>query len=308
MKFHAAIYGAALAYYGKPPGYPRTFSLKTFTGREGRPITPPCRCHAPTASRQGYAVWVQANECAPDAPIKKLGDAAITAVSSLTTDWEYPPEPRRALDMGRDFASALVDLGLAEPGQPVEDSGAGPHVTIPIPAIITAEHGGGKQTSDAVARVVERHMLPLFTELAERHGLTGLVDLGAYDIGRIFSLPGTWRPGNSKPNEAEYLRCGYLRRWLPPYDNIPPVRRECARLADLIIQAASELQAEAAERAASHLPVGISTGGRPGDDYNRRTGARDVARLLTCHGWQITEDQHADKIVLSPPPSGRSRQ
>jgi hypothetical protein len=300
IRFDANMYHDSLAFYGKALDYPRTFSLKTFIGREGTPVTAPCRCHAPTASREGLAVWVQANETEPTYPIKKPGNADITVVRTITTDCELPADPRRALAVGVEFAQALVDNGLAEHGQPVEDSGAGPHICVPIMPIVTAEHGGGVIVNDAVERVVDERFLPLFTAIAARHGLGDMV-LGSYDIARVLSVPGTFRPPHNKPDDAAYLAHGYLRCWLPPYDRTPPQRRESAFLAQLIIEAVAAIRAEHARREQYEPPIGQSTGGRPGDAFNSTTGAREVARLLVAHGWRIDDDRDADRIVLSRP-------
>ncbi len=174
MRFHPHLYAAALGYYNKSPNYPRTFSLATFIGKDGTPVTTLCHCHAPSASRQGRAVWVQVNETADNFPIRKPGNGDITTVRTVTLDWEYPPDPPRAHTLARDLVQALADLGLAYADHPIEDSGAGPHIALPIPAISATEHGGGVLINSAVERVVQTHVLPLFTELAERHALTGL--------------------------------------------------------------------------------------------------------------------------------------
>jgi hypothetical protein len=129
------------------------------------------------------------------------------------------------------------------------------------------------------------------------------VEIGAYDIARVLSVPGTWRPPHNKPNDAPYLHDGFLRRWLPPYHSTRPERREVERLAVLIVEAAA-LRAEQVARTSYRLPTGLSAGGRPGDAYNAAMSGHDVARLLTCHGWTIEDDTHADKIVLSRPGKG----
>jgi hypothetical protein len=305
LRFDARMYQAALAYCGLPADWPRTFTLRTFVPRgSSTPITAPCKTNVMLASCAGLAVWTQINDCDPDAPIRKPKNTAITVLRNVSLDWEFPQQPRRALDLGLDLADALGEAGLALPGQPVDDSGAGPHLILPITPVVTADHGGGALVNDAVERLVKAHILPLFLKLAQRHGLDGQVELGAYDISRVISLAGCWRPGHNKPDDAPFLHDGYLRRWLPPYvDGRYPVRRESARLSALIVEAACALRAERAERAAPGAyrpPPGQAGAESVIDAYNRQVTAGDLATMLEAHGWQIL-DERADRITLTRP-------
>jgi hypothetical protein len=301
----AGMYQAALAYCALPPDYPRTFALRTFMPQGGStPVTGLCRTPVALAARQGLACWTQVNDCDPATPIRKLPNSSITVQKTLTLDWEYPPRPDRALALAQDLALALIEEGLALPGQAVDDSGAGAHLLLPHTPIVTAEHGGGDLVNRAVARVVETHILPRFLQLAERHGLAGQVELGSYDIARIISLAGTWRPPHNKPDDAPFLDDGFLRRWLPPYvDGRYPVRQESKRLSALIVEAAAALRAEQAARPTPgryRPPPGRSSDESVVDAYNGTMSARDVASLLEAHGWHVVAER-AEKIIMRRP-------
>ena len=292
--FDAAMYAASLAYYGKPPDYPRVFTPGMNSTLP--PATPPRDCV------RGQAVWLQANETAPNFVVRKPGTGNITTVTNITLDFEHPQEPGRVHRLARAYVARLIARGLVPEGQPIEDSGAGAHIVIPIPAIICAEHGGSEVVNDAVASVVAEYFAPLFAELAAAEGLPDL-ELDAYDIARVISVPGTWRPGGKKPGEAPHLLDGYLRQWLPPHDARLPVRRESQHLRALIIEATGQVEAEVTTILAETRKEAMSPPGtdeRPGDHYNRTATARDVAALLCENGWGI-EHEGADRIVLHRP-------
>jgi hypothetical protein len=228
IHFDKEMYSAALAYYGLPQDYNRIFA-KLGEGLEA--VT------AQQAANTNRACWLQVNETAADFPIKKPSRADITTVRNIQLDFEYPPEPQRCHAVGVELVFALASKGyISQEGQPiVEDSGAGCHIVLPIAPLETNEHGGGEAVNEAVAGVVRRYFEPEFNRIARRYHLDKAVKLEAFDISRIFSVPGTWRPGNSKPNEADYLRTGYMRRWLPPYiGQTYPMRHESRVLTDLV--------------------------------------------------------------------------
>jgi hypothetical protein len=228
LRFDVGMYSAALAYYGLPQDYHRIFA-KLGEGLEA--VT------AQQAANTNRACWLQVNETAADFPIKKPSRADITTVRNIQLDFEYPPEPQRCHAVGVELVFALASQGyISQEGQPiVEDSGAGCHIVLPIAPLETNEHGGGEAVNEAVASVVRRYFEPEFNRIARRYHLDKAVKLEAFDISRIFSVPGTWRPGNSKPNEADYLRAGYMRRWLPPYiGQTYPTRHESQVLTDLV--------------------------------------------------------------------------
>ena len=234
---NTALYHAALTYYGLAAGHARVFAK----GHDGYLRL----CTATDAARHNLPAWVQVNEPTAGYPLKKAANADIAVVRTITLDAEYTPEPHRAHAIGLDLAHGLEQAGLVAPGLAVEDSGAGFHLVLPIAPIRTADYGGGDIINAAVALVVATDIKPLFLQAAERLGLASHIKLDAFDISRIFSVPGMWRPGGLKPDEAAYLRDGYIRRWLPPYtaDN-PPKRRESHELARRIVAATRLVQAE----------------------------------------------------------------
>lgn len=292
-KFDPRVFAGALAYYGKPEKYARVFTL----GHDGfRPANPA------VDSAQSLPVWLQANETARELTLKKPSNAEIVAVRNITLDFEYLPEPGRVHALARAYVARLHELGLVEDGQPVDDSGAGAHVTIPFAHILCADHGGPAVINDAVARVVHDYYEPPFVELATAAGLTG-VELEAYDISRVISTPGTWRPGGTKTGEAAYLAAGYLRRYLIPDDGSLPERRESKTVRQFIIDAAAAIQAEtdsllATARHEAAIPSDRPE--RPGEHFNRTASMQQVAQLLQRYGWTI---DHAgrDRTTLTRP-------
>jgi len=236
-RFDPALYHAALAYYSLPAD-----TRRVFVKVDARTLA--CGTAA-DAARRNLAAWVQVNEPAAGYPLKKAANQDIAVVGTITLDAEYASEPHRAHAVGLDLAHDMEEAGLAAPGLAVEDSGAGFHIVLPITPIRTADYGGGDSVNAAVALVVATDIKPRFAQAAERHGLGSHIKLDAFDISRIFSVPGMWRPGGLKPDEAAYLRDGYVRRWLPPYtaDN-PPERRESHELARRIVAATRLVQAE----------------------------------------------------------------
>ncbi len=262
-KFDYNMFRASLAYYGKPDNYTHTFKLLHLTDREtkqplykdnGEPLTALVGCNPARESRNGNAVWVQVNESRPEVAFKtdehgnsyspprprRAHNEDIAKIANITLDAEYPPEPERALRIGIALAAYLVEQGLAEPGLPVENSGAGPHIGLPLPAIeITRETA--KLWNEAVRAVVKQYILPEFSRLCEHEQVK--MDLSGFDISRVLSLPGTWRPTNPNKADCEALKQGHLRCWLAPYTNGNyPVRKESARLAELIKEEYARLE------------------------------------------------------------------
>ncbi len=236
-RFDPPLYHAALAYYSLPMD-----TRRVFVKVDARTLA--CGTAA-DAARRNLPAWVQVNEPAAGFPLRKAANADIAVVRTITLDAEYAPEPHRAHAIGLELAQDLEQAGLVAPGLAVEDSGAGCHLVLPIPPIRTADHGGGDSVNAAVALVVATDIKPRFAQAAERHGLAGQIKLEAFDISRLFSVPGMWRPGGLKPDEAAYLRDGYVRRWLPPYTaENPPRRRESHELARRIIAATRLVQTE----------------------------------------------------------------
>ncbi len=246
VNFDPAMYRASLAYYDLPPNYKRVFkiipkkSLETgelLYKENGEPDTILIGCNAAYESSQGNAIWVQVNiprtstKTAKGHP-KKAYNKNIERLANVTLDFEYPQEPAKALRIGLALAHYLEAQGLAEPGLPVENSGGGCHIVLPLPPIDITE-ATATQWNDAVRVVVKKYIEPEFRRMAADEHIK--MDLAGYDISRILSAPGTWRPTNPKKPDCDELKQGFLRCWLPPYtDGVYPERKECAKLAELI--------------------------------------------------------------------------
>jgi hypothetical protein len=259
-RFDGEMFRAALAYYGLPADYHRFFtrgeSLRRHEVRRGYLTVGTwwfynaVPGHPERDSRAGRVVWAQVNLPDTTHPLKKAEVPDIDLFQNLTLDFEFPRDPSVALGMGIELAKHLLDLGLAEPhddwvldgkpGLPIERSGAGVHICLPLPSLRTAVLGGPEIVNDAVHNLVLRYVQPRFDRLAAQTGIDGKLHLDGYDLGHLFSLPGTWRPPHMKKDECEDLRRGFLRRWHGdgsrdrgrPY----PRRRESRVLADLIIE------------------------------------------------------------------------
>jgi hypothetical protein len=106
-----------------------------------------------------------------------------------------------------------------------------------------------------VRRVVKQYIQPRFAQYVAKRGIA--LELGGFDISRVLSVPGTWRPPNPNKEDCPTLQQGYLRRWLPPYTGgWYPTRRESIRLADLVREAYQyqAVQREQASASAGSLP------------------------------------------------------
>src|SRR5437588_8030884 len=88
-------------------------------------------CDAALASLEGKVVWMHTNGLPVDFPHKKAHNADIVQVRNIPLDAEYPPNPDIAHVVGRLFKELCVKVELMHPEQPIENSGAGPHIIIP---------------------------------------------------------------------------------------------------------------------------------------------------------------------------------
>jgi hypothetical protein len=264
-RFDGAMFRAALAYYGLPPHYQRCFTRgESLRRHEVRRDSLTVAAwwfynavpgYPERESQAGRVVWVQINLPAADFPLRKAEVPDIETYQNLALDFEYPPEPAVALAIGRDLASHLIDVGLAEPhadwplngkpGIPIEVSGAGVHICLPLFPLRTETLGGPEAVNDAVHIIVQRYIQPQFDRLVDRAGIDVRLHLDGSDLGHLFSLPGTWRPPHLKLNECEALRLGFLRHWYRDEEQDPaspyPRRRESAVLSDLIAEECAAL-------------------------------------------------------------------
>ncbi len=279
QKFDLSTYQAALAYYGLPSDYGRVFTQSdSINPNTGTPSLIPC--NAEQACQSGKPVWVQVNTSNPDAALDRLGrykkpaNKDIAVVKNITIDVEYSPDPLRLRRLVIELVSTLVDQGLLETRIPIEDSGAGNHLVIPIAPIDVADWGGHDVVNAAIDSLVRTHIDPFFDELLKKYKLDGLrpelagdngkpkpIKLECFDIGRILSAPGTFRPGNTKPNETASIIQGHLRGWVYPYDQEPPKRVESQIMTDLVKAFCNTIQAEKTEtEAATKKKVAVTTG------------------------------------------------
>ena len=243
--FNARMYAAALAYYGLPPSYTRVFTSIAVESDGGKVQSLLVACDAARESLHSKAVWVQINVPHENAAItrkgrpKKACNKDIACIANVTLDFEYPQAPWWAHAVGIQLAATLEQAGLAFPGLPVEDSGGGCHLVLPlVPIEITEEtaHSWNK----AVALVVQRDIKPAFAHLVSLLQIE--MDLEGFDMSRVLSVPGTWRPTNPQKQDCDALRDGYMRSWLPPYgEGYYPVRRESSVLTARIRAAYDEV-------------------------------------------------------------------
>lgn len=190
-------------------------------------------------SKQCYA-WVQINLTDQSFPLKKPENADIVIVQNISLDFELPGNPSASHAIAEEFGSWISAVFFS--GQnvylPIEDTGAGSHIIIPIEPLNTRIYGGGDVVNTAVKLVVEKYIRDQFYLICQDHGTQ--MALGAYDISRLLSVPGTWRPPSATKNDAAFLLNGYVRRYMPPFDSTDPVRVESSFLRDLIIQETDE--------------------------------------------------------------------
>lgn len=258
-QFDCGMYAAALAYYGLPAGYARVFTLRSLPSEQvsttSRQSSMLVACNAAVESRRGRAVWVQINP--PRAGValthrgrpKKATNSDIGSLANVSLDFEYPPEPRLAHAVGQALAASLVEEGLAAPGLPVEDSGAGCHLVLPLPPLPLTQQAAC-QWNRAVHQVVQTFIKPGFDALVRQAGIK--MELEGCDLSRLLSVPGTWRPTNPAKADHPALQSGTLRRWLPPYTHAYPIRQECALLARRIRVAYQELEQQPVMRTPYH--------------------------------------------------------
>ena len=230
-KIDPNLIDASMRYYGLPIGYNRTFakngSFGAYTPEQAAELNSPC--------------WVQLNLTKTGMRLTKPSNADIETVLNISLDAEYPPEPHKIHWVGMRLAEYLTSIGYAQQDLPVEDSGAGIHIILPITPLVTAGYGGGDAVNKAVAKLVNEEIKPTFDSLSKEVGLGGLIKLEAFDIARIMSFPGSYRPGGSKPNEIDYLTSGYVRKWLNYGDDNLPTRVMNVKLHDRICEITQEL-------------------------------------------------------------------
>ncbi len=217
----------ALTYYGLPLDWPRIFMPN------GNGALYLLDADAAT-SKQCYA-WVQLNLTNKQFPLKKPENKDIEIVNVVSFDFELPNNPALAHEVGDEFARWFSSIFYAGQGidLPLEDTGAGIHLVIPIEPLNTLVYGGAEVVNTAIKMVVEGYIRDDFRRICDDHGVQ--MSLGAYDISRLLSAPGTYRPPSATKPDANFLLHGYVRRFMPPFDSIDPQRVECTFLRDLII-------------------------------------------------------------------------
>jgi hypothetical protein len=269
-QFDSDMFKAALQFYRLSANWNRMFQKRARIDKEtGKPKLDKkgkriidlglCRSVSRACIKDNAAVWTQVNEPFEGAAIwtskdgkhsgpKKARNDEIQFIRNIPLDFEYPPAPEKAHAVARKLIVYLTSIGLCKPDHPIEDTGAGVHISLPIVTIETTPETATIWNL-TVAHVVKTHILPEFDRLCQEAGTP--MDLEAFDISRILSLPGTWRPTNPDKDDAPFLKKGYLRRWLDPYtDGNYPIRQENAKLAQLIQEAFVELQSDMRTRVA----------------------------------------------------------
>jgi len=259
-RFDAAMFSAALDYYGLPANYNRFFTSSESRRRRemrygfmtvgtwwGDEMVP---CHPAQASQAGRVVWAQVNLPVANHPLQRAEVPDIELYQNFVLDFEYPSDPSVAVEIGLELARYLLELGLAEPhddwllegkpSMPIECSGAGVHICLPLLPLRTAALGGPDILSDAVTNLVMRFIQPQFDLLVANAVVNTEIHLDGYDISQVLSFPGTWRPSSLKFDDCEELGSGFLRRWYTddsqPITVLHPRRRESVILAQLITE------------------------------------------------------------------------
>lgn len=195
LNFHAGTVNAVLDFYGISETSAKFCQPENWPKSAGSATPKPCKpFRSYDASKP---IWLQINDVGANFNKVKASIIDVVNMKNLAFEAEYPPEPEKAHRVGVALAQKLVELGYAEPGLPVEDSGAGFHIVIPIVPIETAKHGGPKLVNEAVQSFVETYIKPEFDRLVEAESLQGEIKLEAFNIDRVLSIPGTWRPGEA---------------------------------------------------------------------------------------------------------------
>ncbi|NWJ49126.1 MAG: hypothetical protein HXX08_24985 [Chloroflexi bacterium] len=262
--YNAALFKSHLAFLGLPEDYNRHFKkwtpLDPQTGcpkldSTGNVKTALCVAKPHTASVHAEAVWTQINQSSElnkSGNPKKPFNKSIEVVSNLQIDFEDPKNPEKVKEFGLAFGKKVSAL-LGYPEElPVLDSGAGCHIEFPINSIITADFCGGDLVNQAVRQVIEKLIKPLFDETAQEFCLTGTIKLEGFDISRILSLAGTFRPPNPKKDieGRAFLAQGYARKWLNYDETNPPKRWENEQLTRLILEEIEEIKREESQKQA----------------------------------------------------------
>lgn len=222
-----ALLMQALNYYGLPSNYQRIFTKNG--GRGLKSIT------VSDAASQPIYAWIQLNEVDSQHPITKPSNKDITCVRNISIDIDYPQDPTVAHTVASKLASHISDH-FVHPPIPIEDSGGGAHLVIPIPGIDTNLYGGGDVVNTAVSLTVNELLKPIFLSICADEGVNEKdIDFGSFDISRIFSSPGTYRPPHPTKPDATFLRNGYIRRWVIEYNDDDLERITCQALQDAIL-------------------------------------------------------------------------
>lgn len=260
-----ALIMQALSYYGLPADYQRVFTKNgTPTGLKPISITD-------AATLPVYA-WVQLNAVDPSHPISKPANKDITCVRNISFDVDYPQDPAEAISIAIKLSEFISDL-FAHPKIPVEDTGGGAHFVIPIPDLDTSIHGGGDVVNLAIRMVVDQLIKPEFVRLRDGRKISaGDIDFGSYDISRILSCPGTYRPPHPKKPDAKFLKKGYVRQWFNVFDDNELDRIVCQGLYDAILSAIDDAKSQfSTSGAQAQSSVGSSSVGAAASSHHDPT-------------------------------------
>ncbi|NWJ45294.1 MAG: hypothetical protein HXX08_05385 [Chloroflexi bacterium] len=238
-RFNQAVFDSAIAYYGKTPKEAKFFAKN---GKMLPPVSNPQE-----VSENGKAVWLAVN-LFQNPEGSKPATKDITRIDNVTIDFETPAEPTSSHAVGAMLYNLLLQKGITSV---VEDSGAGCHIIIPISPIVLPKppvplekgiKGIHDLANDAVKLWITHNLEDKFSSACQQIGIN--TKLEGMDIARVMSIAGTFRVGNSKPNEAQFLRNGYLRRVLLPTNEqgLYPERVENNTVTQELLEIMQELE------------------------------------------------------------------
>lgn len=140
----------------------------------------------------------------------RLETRDIRIIINLLLDFEYPQNPRKCLEIGREFLAELIRMGFACEGQDIDISGGGCHIILGIPPIYCENGDQAEEFNAAWLRILENEIEPIFNRICRNHNV--VMKLDHCGIAQLVAPTGTIRYSNDKKPDCEDLKPFVLRK------------------------------------------------------------------------------------------------
>lgn len=173
----------------------------------------------------------------------------VIAIKNIVYEFEYRSDPQVAIATALRFRNSLIRKGWAPHDLIIFISGGGIHLIIAIPEI-KLERKTARRYNAAIQKMTEKEIFPLFLDaknyvqaLFPKEDLSKM-NLEGYDIARLLSASGTWRPSTHDDDHSS-LKNGIIRY---VYNDEIPIRNEWEPMKNLIEKYYKEIEEDIVER------------------------------------------------------------